>query len=183
MNNKKWDIPSATSTYLIVVICTVCYILQCNGVLEDRLLGTIKNSIGVGQAYRIITGAFLHANFVHFLSNMICLLVVGINFETGGGRVKHFIVLITFLLGVIGGGILINYCATPLSIHIGASGGIIALVTAYSIYGLIHNELAWKQVIPTIILNVMITVQSDISWQGHIGGAMVGLFIGLFTSF
>lgn len=181
MNNKKWDIPSATSTYFIVVICTVCYILQCNGVLEDRLLGTIKNSIGVGQAYRIITGAFLHANIIHFLSNMICLLVVGISFETEG-QVKHFIVPITFILGVIGGGVIINYCATSLSIHVGASGGIIALITAYSIYGLVHKQLAWKQVLPTIILNVAITLQSGVSWQGHIGGAMVGLILGLFYS-
>lgn len=90
-------------------------------------LAAYNEYISKGEWWRLITSLLVHVDLQHFLSNSICLFVLGSSIEK---QLGHFsFIIIFFLSGILGN--ISTYIIMPLEyIHAGASGGIFGLLGA-----------------------------------------------------
>jgi membrane associated rhomboid family serine protease len=131
--------------------------------------------VAYGQWWRIVTGGFLHANFLHIAFNMYLLYVLGQMLEPALGHVKfaliYFVSLLTGSLGAL--------IVTPHALTLGASGAVFGLMGAAAV------EMRARQ-IPVmqsgigflILINLVFSFTvSGISWGGHVGGLIGGAVV------
>jgi rhomboid protease GluP len=86
---------------------------------------------GRGEIWRLFTAQFLHAEFTHFLGNMIALFIAGRYVEYYFGRASFFLIY-------FGGGLFGNLASNlilPTTISLGASGAV------YSLYGALFSAM------------------------------------------
>lgn len=128
--------------------------------------------VAYGQWWRIVTGGFLHAGFLHIAFNMYLLYVLGQMLEPVLGHVKfalvYFVSLFTGSLGAL--------IVSPHVLTVGASGAVFGLMGAAAM------EMRARQ-IPImqsgigflILINLAISFTiAGISWGGHVGGLIGG---------
>jgi len=145
--------------------------------------GTIQQVIGVahGQAYRLITSAFLHepglSGFgpAHIIFNMWALILVGPALERLLGHLR-FVAL--YLLSALGGSVLFYLLAPAGEVALGASGAIFGLFGAYFVVSR-RLRLDTRGIVILIVLNLVISFAfgSAIAWQAHVGGLITGSLI------
>jgi membrane associated rhomboid family serine protease len=134
------------------------------------------------QPWTIISNMFVHGSFWHILFNMLALYFLGSFLIRAAGE-RSF--LAVFFLGGLAGNILFVLLAYPLSVGIGASGGIFALAGALAIMVPRVPVIIFPIPIPmplwiaTIILVFISFLFSGIAWQAHVGGLLLGLAAGL----
>jgi len=136
----------------------------------------IPPAVAHGEAYRLVTAAFLHYGILHIAFNMWALYVVGPVVEAALGRWRY--VAVYFLSG-IGGSILTVAFASPASQSAGASGAIFGLFGALYV---LQRRVGQSSVaiLSTIVLNLIITFSiPNISWEGHVGGLITGTAVTL----
>ena len=124
-----------------------------------------------GQWYRLITGAFLHANIEHILFNMVTLAIVGPPVEAEVGRVR-FVAL--YMLSALGGSVGSYLLSRPDVAGIGASGAIFGVMGAYFVLARMRR---WetRTILALIAINLFIGFTSpNIDWRAHLGGMVVG---------
>lgn len=141
------------------------------------------------QYHRLLTSGFLHANWLHFIFNMLALMAFSFQIETDLGYAQY---LIIYFGSLIGGNLL------ALWIHrnhgdyqaVGASGAISGLIFSFILmfpdssigFILLPPELSFKSWIFGILF-VLISIwgikkQADnIGHEAHIGGAIIGVLI------
>jgi len=133
-----------------------------------------------GEYHRLLAAMFLHGNLLHFLANA----VIGLYVLSGGlekliGSFKFFLL---YMLGGIGASLVVLFTNPPVSLTIGASGAIFAVLGSL-LYIIIYREdmltLRDKQTIKTlIVLNVLFTfIGASISIAGHLGGLASGFLL------
>jgi membrane associated rhomboid family serine protease len=131
--------------------------------------------VAYGQWWRIVTGGFLHANFLHIAFNMYLLYLLGQMLEPVLGHVKFALVYFVSLLT----GSLLVLLVVPHSPTLGASGAVFGLMGAAAV------EMRARQ-IPImqsgigvlIIINLAFSFTvSGISWEGHVGGLLGGALV------
>lgn len=138
---------------------------------------------------RLITSGFLHANWTHFLFNVITLYIFGKSLETSIG-IPAF--LLVYTMSLIGGNLftLFIHRNHPDYSAIGASGAISGVIFAFvgMFPGLEMGLLlipihipAWIFGIAYVLYSIYgIKTQSDkIGHEAHLGGGIVGLFIAI----
>ncbi len=122
---------------------------------------------------------FLHANLHHLISNTIPLLVLLILLAGSRARSWEVVVLITLL-----GGFLLWIFGRP-GVHIGASG-LISGLTVFLILSGFLEERAIPLLVAVVVgflyggsllLGVIPLFGSNISWDGHLCGAVAGGFV------
>jgi membrane associated rhomboid family serine protease len=177
-------------TYALIAINVIVFLTEGTSAfsLEGEATGTVVNKGGVlgsspvrslagegvahGQIYRVITGGFLHENFLHIGFNMWVLYYLGMMLEPAIGRVRMLVVYGVSLLAGSLGALLVS----PHSLTVGASGAIFGLMGAAAV------EMRARQ-IPImqsgvgglILINLIISFTiPGISWGGHIGGLIGG---------
>ncbi len=129
------------------------------------------------EIYRLLTGTFIHIDFLHFLCNAYALFTVGNMVEGYYGK-KKFIVI--YLVSALSGSLLSIAMFDGLSI--GASGAIFGLLGSLLYFGyhyrVYFGNVILQRIIPIIILNLFIgfTV-SNIDNFAHIGGLIGGFLI------
>jgi membrane associated rhomboid family serine protease len=106
---------------------------------------------------------------------MISLCLLGLPLERMLGRGRF---LTIYLLSLLGSSVSVMLFSAPFSPTIGASGAIYglmgALVVTFKRFG-----FDLRQLLVVVALNVYITFQvPGISWQGHLGGLVVGAIVG-----
>ena len=125
-----------------------------------------------GEWSRIVTGAFLHADFGHVALNMLSLWFVGSALEQLTGTVRFGAIYAISLLGGSAGAMLLD----PHVPVVGASGAIFGLFGA-----LVYHF--WRQGVPImqssigmiLVLNLAATfILPSISVGGHLGGLAAG---------
>ena len=82
-------------TLFLIFLNLVCFLLPKLLGIDDWFLETFFTYgplIRIGQYYRLLTGAFLHANLFHFFFNMYALYIIGSQLENFMGRVKYLII-------------------------------------------------------------------------------------------
>ncbi|EHN73700.1 rhomboid family intramembrane serine protease [Streptomyces coelicoflavus] len=132
-----------------------------------------------GEWERMLTSAFLHQppfegtfGILHITMNMVVLWQLGRVVELMLGRVR-FVVL--YLLSALGGSVLELVLADPGQVSVGASGAVFGVGAAYYVLhrrlgaerGRVNRFMAW--LLLWLVVSAWFT-----SWQGHLGGLLVG---------
>lgn len=135
----------------------------------------IPAEVASGEYWRLLTAGFLHANLIHIATNMISLYILGLPLERILGRSRF---LTIYLLSLLGSSVSVMLFSGPFIPTIGASGAIYGLMGALVVtFKRLGFDL--RQLLVVIALNVFITFQvPGISWQGHLGGLVVGAVVG-----
>jgi membrane associated rhomboid family serine protease len=143
---------------------------------------TIHQNVGVadGQAYRLITSAFVHApgltgyGPVDIIFNMWALILVGPALERLLGRVRFVSV---YLLSAVGGSMFYYFFAPANQFAIGASGAIFGLFGAWFVVSK-RLRLDSRAIVFLIVLNLALGfVLPSIAWQAHVGGLLTGALL------
>ncbi len=140
--------------------------------LTDHSVATV--GVANGEWWRVITGGFMHANFIHIGFNMFALYNVGSILEAMIGRVRFALIYGVSLIGGACGALLLSSPTTP---TVGASGAIFGVFGALVFLQLSRGiPLSQGGILPTIAINLVITFSfhSVISVGGHIGGLLTG---------
>lgn len=135
----------------------------------------IPIEVSSGEYWRLLTAGFLHANLIHIATNMISLYILGIPLERILGRGRF---LLIYLLSLLGASVSVLLFSAPFVPTIGASGAIYGLMGALLVtFKRLRYEL--RPLLIVLALNIYVTFQfSGISWQGHLGGLVVGAVVG-----
>ena len=157
-------------TMALIAINVLIYFVEFSG---GRLDGSISAAgVDRGDWWRMISGGFLHVNQMHIFMNMFALWNLGRIFEKVLGQRDYLVLymgsLLAGSLGVVIGG----------SLARGASGAIFgligALVVLYRSRGISIQE---SGLMPTLVINGLISVIPGISLAGHLGGFLGGVAI------
>ena len=194
-------------TYILIALNILIHLFAYSSrVTSERfyfgVLGMIPNqlfySLWHGQyiyCITLLTSQFVHGSLSHLIGNMIYLAVFGDNIEEEMG---HFPFLLFYLCsGIVGA---LAHALSDMASFvplIGASAAVAGLLGAYLIlypgsrirsvvpmfFFIPLNIPAWVFLVSWILLQVInvITPQlyDSISYMGHIGGFVLGVFIGL----
>ena len=151
-----------------------------------------------GSVLRLVSGLFLHADWIHLLGNLVFLLIFGLPAErTMGGR--RFLLL--FLLG----GAVANLAAVlaigaPDRVVIGASGAVSAVIGAYlalfpgarlGVVLPLGLFLEFVRVPAFLLIGLWVLLQvlfaysgpafGAVAWPAHIAGFLFGVVFALLT--
>ncbi len=131
--------------------------------------------VAYGQWWRIVTGGFLHANFLHIAFNMYLLYLLGQMLEPALGHVKFALVYFVSLLV----GSLLVLIVAPHSPTLGASGAVFGLMGAAAVEMRARQIPIMQSGIGVLILiNLALSFTiGGISWQGHVGGLIGGALV------
>lgn len=145
--------------------------------LEFTRSNQVVGGVADGEAYRLLTSAFVHypglGGFgpAHILFNMWALAVVGPALERLLGRVRF---LAVYLLSALGGSVLFYLLAQPWVPALGASGAIFGLFAAWFVVAR-RLRLDSRAIVFLIVINLAITFTiPNIAWQAHVGGLVTG---------
>ncbi len=133
--------------------------------------------IATGDWWRLISGAFLHANLIHLGMNMLLLWLLSQELEPALGRARFLALYATSLLGGSLGVMLLS----PVSPTVGASGAVFGLMGGLVVLQLRARQSPWQSGIGgLVVLNVLLTFTlPGISVGGHLGGLLAGAAAGV----
>jgi membrane associated rhomboid family serine protease len=133
-----------------------------------------------GEYWRILTGATLHSGILHVVMNSYAFYSFGGLFEMLSNRAHLAIV---FLLSVLGGGLLSLILAPDIN-SVGASGGIVGLISYLAVYAFRRRQFISAEFRKNLLINIgFILVFGLVLYQvidnfGHIGGLITGATYG-----
>lgn len=133
-------------------------------------------AVAMGEWWRIVTGAFLHAGILHLGMNMMLLWFLSQELEPALGRARFVLLYAVALLG----GSLGVLVASPLAPTVGASGAVFGLMGALVVFQLRAKQNPWQSGVGGLVLiNLVLTfVIPGISIGGHVGGLLAGAACG-----
>jgi membrane associated rhomboid family serine protease len=187
--------PALTSQVLIALNVLVWVAILATGGRASRLVdvlalrpsggvvpinGTrysVPAGVAQGDYWQLLTAVFTHVEAWHIAFNMLALWVLGPQLEAAIGRTRF---LALYLLSGLVSSATVMWLSAPYSQTVGASGALFGLmgallVVAVKVHGDVRGMLTWIGVnfVFTFVLVRMI------SWQGHVGGFVGGLLIGV----
>jgi membrane associated rhomboid family serine protease len=142
-------------------------------ILVGRTVDVTGLYVGVaeGQWHRLLTAMFLHQAPMHIAFNMLSLWWLGPPLEAALGRVRY---IALYLLSGLGGSGLSYLLAAQGQPSLGASGAVFGLLGATAVL-MRRMNYDMRPVIALLVLNLVFTFTwSNIAWQAHIGGLVVG---------
>ena len=168
------------ATLAIIAVCVVAFIAQ-RTVPDFTGRWAYSPFWGHEEPWRFLTSAFLHSerSFFHILLNMVALWAVGPYLEVQLGRAR-FVTL--YLLSAVGGSVMVLASAALgwsdwFGGVVGASGAIFGLFGAAFVVMWRSGHPA-QSILGIIAINMVFSfVVPGISWQGHLGGLVVGALI------
>lgn len=171
-------------TYALIIINVAFYLwtTSANDKIDRTKLGLFRHGEGTlalykpflhdGEWYRLISSGFLHFSILHIAMNMLLLFQLGQLLEPAIGRWRFTLMYFASLLGGSLGALLLQ----PNAFSGGASGAVFGLL-AGSAVALHRRGVSVMQtgIGMVLVLNLVITFTvSNISYGGHVGGAVVG---------
>jgi len=184
-------------TFGLISACVLVYVLvalQGAGVGVPLNAGLVQQprevlSLGAlipalvaeGEAWRLVTSAFLHSGFVHLALNMLSLYFLGSFAEVTFGR-SRFLAL--YLISGIAGGLAYLYFGSFSAPAVGASGAIFGLLGG--VFGFAIRRGTFSMRNPIISQLLLLTAVNlflgatipGVSNTAHIGGLLGGLVFG-----
>lgn len=136
-------------------------------------------AVADGDYWRLLTAAFLHGSLLHIAFNMYALYLFGPFVEKALGTARF---IAAYLTTAIGSSVFVYWLERPELATIGASGAV------FGLFGMaLMLLLRAKQDVTTLIvllaINGVISLQGNISWQGHLGGFVAGCILGAAFAF
>jgi membrane associated rhomboid family serine protease len=165
-------------TYTLVIVTSVFYLIGLIpgiGLYVQNLLA-FHAQLAYVQPWRLLTVTLVHASIFHIAFNMLALWALGRSLEPLLGRWRF---LALYLLSALGGSVLTALLA-PNTWVVGASGAVWGLLGAMFVIGR-HLGANVTAIAVLLGINLVITFLpgSNIAWQAHIGGGLVGALIGV----
>ena len=162
-------------TYVLIAANVAVFLLQiASAGLRSQLVLVPALVAHNGEYYRLVSSAFVHFGLVHILFNMYALYVLGPPLERSLGRLR-FAGL--YGLSALGGSVMVYLFSPLVAQTAGASGAIFGLFGATLVAARRLNlDVRW--LIGLVVVNLVITFGfPGVSWQGHIGGLIVGTLV------
>ena len=131
--------------------------------------------VAQGQWWRLLTAAFLHGSLMHIAFNMYALYLFGPQAEHLLGRWRF---IASYVTVAVGSSVVVYLFEDPQVATIGASGAVFGLFGLSLIY-LLRTKQSLNGMLILLAINAVISLQSGISWQGHLGGFITGLVLGV----
>jgi len=128
--------------------------------------------VASGQYWRLLTGEFLHGGPLHIALNMFALYLFGPAAERALGTGRFIASYLTMAVAASTFVYLLSAQST-----VGASGAI------FGLFGLVFVLLLKagqdvRGLLMLLVINGLISLQANISWQAHLGGFLTGLALG-----
>lgn len=136
--------------------------------------GNVLTGVADGAYWRMLTAAFLHEGFLHILFNMYALYLFGPMLERALG-VSRFVAM--YFTTAIASSVFVYFLTAPNALTIGASGAVFGLF-AVALIMLIKAGQDVRFLLILLALNAFLSLQGNVSWQGHLGGFVSGAIIG-----
>lgn len=159
------------------------WVLYGNFAFLSTLLELALSGWGVDPQllWSLVTHAFLHAGWLHLLTNAVLFLAIGHGISHEAGiRATLMIFLISCAVGALTFGLITS---TPGAL-VGASGGVSGFLGVFLCWRerwLARNELprqsVWLIIAALAAINVMMAlgfVSHAIAWEAHLGGFLAG---------
>ncbi|MGE3175286.1 MAG: rhomboid family intramembrane serine protease [Planctomycetota bacterium] len=137
-------------------------------------------AIADGEAWRLVSHAFLHGNLLHLMFNLYALIVAGPTLERSIGSARFALV---YLVSAVAGGLAGSLWNHPLGVLVGGSGALFGMFGAFVALlargGREPTEFVrsagGKQLLGNIGLNLVLGMLIPfISNSAHIGGLLAG---------
>ena len=168
-------------TYALILINVFMFLFPLiNGTTEEfyNLFASYGPFVKMGDHYRLISAAFMHANIAHLIFNMYALWIIGMQLESFIGKWRY---LVVYLFSAISGSLL-SVIVTPNAVSVGASGAIFGLLGALLYFGYHYRvylgTVIKSQIIPLIVINLLLGFMvPGIDNAAHIGGLIGGALI------
>ncbi|HET8845438.1 MAG TPA: rhomboid family intramembrane serine protease [Ktedonobacteraceae bacterium] len=180
-------------TYLLIFLNVAAYLVLAimSGNLFSIDIGPLVNMgaqagilIQQGDYWRIFTAMFLHVSILHVAMNMLSLFFIGPTVELVYGKWRYL--LIYLLAGIVAG--LASQFTLPANVPVvGASGAIAGIFGALGAFFIVNRRALGPagnamigQWVFWLVLNIVFNFSaSNIAWQGHLGGLIAGLILGI----
>ena len=132
-------------------------------------------SVALGDYWRLFTAAFLHAGVLHIAFNMYALYLFGPYVERALGTTRFVAAYVTM---AVASSVFVYWLTAPDIVTIGASGAVFGLF-GLTLVLLIRTRQDVRGLLVLLAINAFISLQGNISWQGHLGGFVTGTLLGL----
>jgi membrane associated rhomboid family serine protease len=136
--------------------------------------GNVLTGVSDGGYWRLLTAAFLHSGAGHLIFNMFTLVLFGPMVEQILG-VRRFVA--AYLTTAIGSSVFVYWLSPPLTPTIGASGAVFG-VLGLTLVLLIRTGNDLRGLLVLLAINAFYSLRPGISWEGHLGGFVVGVVLG-----
>ncbi len=148
------------------------------GLVLARMGANIGANVRAGEVYRLFASAFLHADAIHLLFNMVALWSFGPFLESLLGRRRYLVLYAAAALG----GALASMLFGGSRSSVGASGAIWGLMAAGIMLSLRPKGLLPPPVVASmrsraaapLMLNLIYSLSPGIDMLAHVGGGVVG---------
>jgi membrane associated rhomboid family serine protease len=142
---------------------------------DASVYGPTVEGVAQGAYWQLLTSAFLHVEFTHLALNMIGVWLFGSLLERELGRWRF---LCLYLVSALLASVTVYWLSEPASLSLGASGAVFGLFGAALVI-LLKKRMDVSFLLILLGLNLVLSfTRSDISWQAHLGGLVVGLLMG-----
>lgn len=166
-------------TYILLGIISIIFLISMF-ISHDYIIyyfGVNKEFIRNGEIYRLITGAFIHVDPIHFITNAYSLFIIGKLVENFFGKKKY---LLIYFISAITSSLL--SIAMNDGFSIGASGAIFGLFGSLIYFGyhyrVYFGNVLLNQILPIVIINLFLGFMiPGIDNFAHIGGLIGGYLI------
>ncbi len=144
-----------------------------------NIFGIVPRALDVGSMIGVFASWTMHGNFSHLVGNSLTLMQILFLFGLFENNAYRTVIKL-----IVASGIMTWIIASPLSIHIGASGLCFAML-GYMIGGAVFAR-RWGYLLACIVMGTgyWLTIkqglipQQGISFAAHFGGLCAGLLLG-----
>ena len=141
----------------------------------------IPAQVAEGEAWRLVTSAFLHSGFLHLAMNMVSLYFLGSFAESQFGRARFFAL---YFISGIAGSLAYLYFGSFTAPAVGASGAIFGLVGGVFGFSIrqgvfsLQNPIISQLLVLTALNLFLGATIPNVSNTAHIGGLIGGIIFG-----
>lgn len=172
---RRFAMLDQKATVVIIAVSALLWLLnQVTGGYVNAWLSYYTPLVGT-QPWRLVTGLFVHSSFFHIAFNMLAVFIFGRMLENLLGTWRF--VALYFLAG-LGGDVAVSLL-TPETPVVGASGAIFGLFAAFFV---IQRSLGYNAVQLLVVMGLNLVIGflpgTNISWQAHVGGIVLGFITG-----